>query len=179
MLIKTMWRTAVILGMVFVSIAIVSGPAATQDSGTEVTGAFKTADGKRLYDLGLFFISRVQERKDPSEIDKQLNDLFQERLPKAPDAKPVEPVAPVTPDRPGRPVLPPPVAPPSGQAAPVIQTPNFKLTGHVWGTKIPYAIIDGEVVGIGDTVQGWTVVEIKKEGVTVGLDQEHVVELTP
>ena len=39
------------------------------------------------------------------------------------------------------------------------------MTGIVWGAENPKAIIDGNVMGIGDTVKEAKIVDISKEGI--------------
>jgi hypothetical protein len=45
--------------------------------------------------------------------------------------------------------------------------PDFIVQGLIWGGSMPQAIIDGNVVHIGDTIQEAKVVYIDKEGITV------------
>ena len=42
---------------------------------------------------------------------------------------------------------------------------SLKVTGIVWGAENPKAIIDGNVMGIGDTVKEAKIVDISKEGI--------------
>jgi hypothetical protein len=45
--------------------------------------------------------------------------------------------------------------------------PDINIAGVVWNTDRPQAIINGQIVGIGDTVSGVTILDIKKMGITV------------
>lgn len=45
-----------------------------------------------------------------------------------------------------------------------IVLPDLKLTGLVWGTLKPRAIINGTVVGKGDWIQGVEIIDIQKQG---------------
>lgn len=45
--------------------------------------------------------------------------------------------------------------------------PGMNIAGVVWNTDRPQAIINGQIVGIGDTVSGVTMLDIKKTGITV------------
>lgn len=45
--------------------------------------------------------------------------------------------------------------------------PGINVAGVVWNTDRPQAIINGQIVGIGDTVSGVTILDIKKMGITV------------
>ena len=44
-------------------------------------------------------------------------------------------------------------------------TPQFKISGLVWNTQAPTAIINGSIVKVGDQVSNWAITEISKEGV--------------
>ena len=45
--------------------------------------------------------------------------------------------------------------------------PGINVAGVVWNTDRPQAIINGQIVGIGDTVSGAKILDIKKMGITV------------
>jgi hypothetical protein len=62
----------------------------------------------------------------------------------------------------GRPV---PVAPVTPTAAPPPSFPSLRLQGLVWNTVMPQAVVDGEVIVVGDVVQGATVKSINELGV--------------
>ena len=51
--------------------------------------------------------------------------------------------------------------------------PTMRLEGIVWDAKNPYAIIDGEIRTAGDSVQGFTVKEIRKDKVTLEKDGQR------
>lgn len=54
------------------------------------------------------------------------------------------------------------------QEAPVpIEPPKLQVSGIVWNTKKPQAIIDEKVVTIGDIVQDSKIVDIHKDGVDI------------
>lgn len=48
--------------------------------------------------------------------------------------------------------------------------PKLNIQGVLWKSERPQAIINGEVLGLGDYVKGVRILEIKKEGIIV----EHV-----
>ncbi len=88
----------------------------------------------------------------------------------------VEPVRPVVAERPVMPPSPPPTEPPP--IMPPVQEvlpppipeeplPAINISGLVWNTKRPQAIIDGRIVEIGDMVSGVKIVDIQKGGITV------------
>lgn len=92
-------------------------------------------------------------------------------------AQRVEPIRPVGVNEPV--VLPP---PPAVQEPPVSMPrqeditrpprileplPGINIAGVVWDTDRPQAIIDGQIVGIGDTVSGVKITDIQKTGITV------------
>lgn len=56
---------------------------------------------------------------------------------------------------------------PDMRAAPVSPPPDLHLEGVLWGGPEPKAIIDQEVYGLGDVVQGATITAIGPEGVRV------------
>ncbi len=45
--------------------------------------------------------------------------------------------------------------------------PNYKISGLVWNTQKPQAILDNTIVTIGDNLKGWTIVDISKEGILI------------
>lgn len=45
--------------------------------------------------------------------------------------------------------------------------PGINIAGVVWNTGRPQAIINGQIVGIGDTVSGVKILDVKKMGITV------------
>lgn len=50
-----------------------------------------------------------------------------------------------------------------------ITLPPLALQGLLWGGPAPKAIIDNEVYGVGDTVQGALIKAIQREGITIEL----------
>lgn len=60
-----------------------------------------------------------------------------------------------------------PAGPVETQAMPL---PNFSVQGVIWGGSLPQAIINDQVVKIGDTIQGAKVISIGKEGVGLLFD---------
>jgi hypothetical protein len=45
--------------------------------------------------------------------------------------------------------------------------PDFVIQGIVWNTEMPQAILNGQVIRIGDTIEGVKVLQIEKEGITI------------
>lgn len=45
--------------------------------------------------------------------------------------------------------------------------PGINIVGVVWNTDRPQAILNGQIVGIGDTVSGVKITDIQKTGITV------------
>ena len=60
------------------------------------------------------------------------------------------------------------------QPAPVIPTPQFIVSGLIWNSKKPAAIINDEVVAIGDQVSNWAISEITKDGVRVSYEDRSL-----
>ncbi len=75
-------------------------------------------------------------------------------------------------------LLPPPVSDKGGQPVPVPK-PNFQVQGLVWDSDLPEAIVNNEVVSIGDKINGWTVIEINPQGVKMGIDTTNVYWFSP
>lgn len=62
------------------------------------------------------------------------------------------------------------VMPERGVTQPMnLNQPTFTIQGLLWGGREPKAIIDDEVYGVGDVVQGATITSIGREGITVDL----------
>jgi hypothetical protein len=53
--------------------------------------------------------------------------------------------------------------------------PTFTVTGMVWNSDRPQAIVNGRVVFIGDTVESWTITQINQAGVEVSLQDRKLV----
>ncbi|NQT47149.1 MAG: hypothetical protein HQ593_06740 [Candidatus Omnitrophica bacterium] len=60
---------------------------------------------------------------------------------------------------------------------PLAHMGDLKLGGIVWDEEAPTAIIDGEIVGVGDEIEGNIVVEIQPDKVILN-DGTKIVELT-
>lgn len=43
--------------------------------------------------------------------------------------------------------------------------PTFNVSGLIWNTKNPQAIIDNNIVTTGTKMQGWTIINISKDGI--------------
>jgi hypothetical protein len=50
--------------------------------------------------------------------------------------------------------------------------PSFTVQGIFWGGKFPQAIIDDQVVKVGDTIKEARIVDITREGITVSFDDK-------
>ena len=46
-------------------------------------------------------------------------------------------------------------------------TPQFTISGLVWNTDQPQAILNNRIVAIGDKVEGWTITGISQQGIVV------------
>ena len=61
---------------------------------------------------------------------------------------------------------------------PVVKTtlplPKLAIEGMIWNTNMPQAIVNGHIVGIGDTIGGVRIVKIEKQGITIDYDGELV-----
>lgn len=107
-------------------------------------------------------------QKDPVNID-DLSNLPNPFLPQLPAETVAE--IPKPPGRlPPRPELP----PPPGAAPEGPQTYSFTLSGLIWNTDLPQAIINGQVVKEGDQIDLWTVQNISRQGVELMYNDETV-----
>lgn len=56
---------------------------------------------------------------------------------------------------------------------------GFDVTGTVWGTKLPQAIVNETVVRVGEVINGALILDIKKEGVYVQYEEKKYLLKTP
>lgn len=49
---------------------------------------------------------------------------------------------------------------------------ELNVQGIIWGSDTPSAIINGEVMNVGDTIQGAKIVKINKKGIVVSVGEE-------
>ncbi len=97
---------------------------------------------------------------DDASLIESLTDLknpFVSLMPKASVAQPTPQPSPV----------PVPETPMAAPAAEETIPSDLKINGIVWGGDRPQAIINGQVVSIGDTIQEAKVIAITKQGVAV------------
>ena len=52
--------------------------------------------------------------------------------------------------------------------------PELTVEGIIWNTHMPQAIVNGDVVRIGDTIAGVTITNIEKQGITIDYSGESV-----
>jgi hypothetical protein len=52
--------------------------------------------------------------------------------------------------------------------------PKLTIEGIIWNTYMPQAIVNGQVVRIGDTVSGVKIAKIEKQGITIDYNGETV-----
>ncbi len=50
---------------------------------------------------------------------------------------------------------------------PVIEPPLLTINGLVWNSEFPQAIVNNQIVKLGDTIEGVTVVGIHREGIDI------------
>ena len=58
-----------------------------------------------------------------------------------------------------------------------VRSQEYILSGILWDPKTPSAIVDQQVVVVGDRLDGWRVVDIRKDGVTLS-DGKTIKELS-
>jgi len=65
----------------------------------------------------------------------------------------------------------PPIAEEKGEVIeppkPVITPPSLTINGLVWNSEFPQAIVNNQIVKLGDTIEGVTVVGIHREGIDI------------
>ncbi len=97
---------------------------------------------------------------DTQEMVEKLPNPFIPKIPSAEGPKPA-PTAPIPKQQSNLPL----------PKAPVNQNepakPNFHISGIVWNSSRPQAIINDQVYSEGDTLESWTITKISKEGVSV------------
>ena len=105
--------------------------------------------------------------QDRRQLLKTLRDPFVPQVPSLPPAgaREDEPVV----SNAVKPAIPPASPSPgtANQTETIIERPVIKISGIVWNTDRPQAIIDDEVVDIGDRVKGFSVTGITREGITL------------
>jgi hypothetical protein len=58
----------------------------------------------------------------------------------------------------------------TGSETPIVEPPlanQYALTGLVWNTDRPQAILNGKIVSVGDQIEQWTITAINKKGVAL------------
>lgn len=50
--------------------------------------------------------------------------------------------------------------------------PQCSITGLVWDSQKPQAILNGKIIGLGDKIESWTVTQITKDGVEITFENE-------
>lgn len=118
--------------------------------------------------------------RNPFESQLPKTETTQEKRPKLVEINPPEVPPPAPKPQPlAQPVVPqpPPVAQPVYQPPPPPRPvmPSLKVTGLVWNTDQPRAIINGQIVGIGDTVQDVKILNISKDSIEILFDGETTV----
>ena len=98
----------------------------------------------------------------PADMDSLKNPFTQKLpLPKRPEIETeIEPERPET----AQPT-PPPVEPPPMQAA--VNPPAVAISGLIWGTDHPQAIVNKKIVGVGDKIEDWAITAINEQGIEI------------
>ena len=109
----------------------------------------------------------IDSGKSKEEVLRKLKNPFIPQLPQ-PESQETPIVQPT--DTTGRNLTyPVPHQPVSSQHMPVPAPPkpSFSISGLVWNSDQPQAIINGQVVNVGDKVDNWTILTITEKGVEV------------
>ena len=109
---------------------------------------------------------KADEKKaiDPVQVAASLKNPFKSQLPRKNLEKKPKAETTVMPPKP-------PInssIPPSGTAATdTINIPNFTISGLVWNSDKPQAIVNDQIVGIGDMVNGFEVKNIEEDSIEI------------
>ncbi|NQT95898.1 MAG: general secretion pathway protein GspB [Candidatus Omnitrophica bacterium] len=57
----------------------------------------------------------------------------------------------------------------------ILPLPSLTISGLIWNTDMPQAIINGKVTKVGDTIEGVKLIAVAKEGITVEYSGEKVI----
>lgn len=132
----------------------------------------------------LHIINFIEARETHLIVDSSFFETLPDRNPFAPQVpqediriervapdRPVDVAEPVVSQPPPREEEPPVYMPRLDEARqppiPDVPLPSLKISGVLWNTNRPQAIINGQIVGIGDVVSGVKVVDIQKTGIAV------------
>ena len=161
-------KTTLIIASVIISLAGPSGWAANTPFKVRITEEQHNLAGQQLTDL----LKLDTEKKDAGKeeagepateiISNPLNDPFMPQIPKPP-----APAAAVTPQGFPADAIPAPLTTPAKQPKPAVQKPNLTISGIIWNSDRPQAIINNQVVDVGTTVDSTTVLAINKTGIDV------------
>ena len=55
----------------------------------------------------------------------------------------------------------------------VLPKPDYKISGIVWNTDRPQAIIEGRIVDIGDSIEQWRIIAISRGGVEISFKNQR------
>src|SRR3989338_3232286 len=157
-------KTTLILVSVIISVAGSSSWAANAPFKVRITEEQHNLAGPQLTDL----LKMGTEKKDAGKeaareagtevISNPLNDPFMPKIPKPP-----------APGSSTQPDLFPGTTPPSNvkPPKPAVQKPNLTISGIIWNSDRPQAIVNNQVVDVGTTVDNTTVLAINKTGIDV------------
>ncbi|MCA9406914.1 MAG: hypothetical protein KC684_10275 [Candidatus Omnitrophica bacterium] len=131
---------------------------------------FKIITLSVLFLLSMSFSIGAQENV-PGETGKRRNP-FIPQLPVEAELEPPKPEpAPSPQPRPRPQPAPEPVKP---QVKQPTRMPTFNITGIVWNSDRPQAIINGSVKDIGDSIDGVEIISIHKEGIDVSFQGKNM-----
>ncbi|MCA9398721.1 MAG: hypothetical protein KC618_03145 [Candidatus Omnitrophica bacterium] len=130
----------------------------------------------RFYIIATFFLlllstsfSLEAQENIPGEMGKRRNP-FIPQLPVEAEPEPPKP-APAPQPRPKPQPAPEPVKP---QVKQPTRMPTFNISGIVWNSDRPQAIINGSVKDIGDSIDGVKIISIHKEGIDVSFQGKNM-----
>ncbi len=117
---------------------------------------------KIYYNSTVLFFMLVFVTGAYAQSDDIMKNPFLPRLPKREEPKPPVITQPVTPEQ-----RPEPAIPEQVKIEEKIVPPPFVISGIVWNTDRPQAIVNAQVVDVGDKVEDAQIVAIEKTGITI------------
>lgn len=117
-------------------------------------------------------LSQAEEQANLTAINTQDVDIPQDKTRAVSDIQ--DPFTPQIPQE-TKPALPIAVMPTphivAEQATPI---PQFIVSGMIWNSKKPAAIINDQVVAIGDQISNWSIAQITKDGINMTFEQQNL-----
>ena len=121
--------------------------------------------------------AKLEKNKPPKEdLSSNLNSIKDPFVPQLPlEPKMQSPAVQSNPRNPDERVLPPPSQVVNPTPPPMeVRPPVITISGLVWNTDLPQAIVNNQIVGIGDKINEWTIVSIREGGIEISYLDKRV-----